>query len=116
MVFIKIVPFFQCILMSLSVSDSIKCEEQMLTSEELQIPPSFNMHLVINKSLILLLLLSCQYRRNRSTSDIGNVGYIDNLRNVLRTCGRFLLVHNAHICAYTYHLYSSQYLSLVLKS
>jgi len=44
--------------MSLSVLDSIKCEEQILTPQELQIPPSFNMYLVINKCITLLFFYS----------------------------------------------------------
>ena len=44
--------------MSLSVSDSITREEQMLTSQEIQILPSFNMYLVINKCITLLFFYS----------------------------------------------------------
>jgi len=54
--------------MSLSVSVSITCEEQMLTSEELQIPPSFNVYLMINKCITLLFFYS-HYLVNIAVTD-----------------------------------------------
>ena len=44
--------------MSLSVSVSITCEEQMLTSQELQIPLSFNVYLVTNNCITSLFFYS----------------------------------------------------------
>jgi hypothetical protein len=51
----------------------------MLTLQEPQIPPRFNMYLVSNKCKTVLILkkLSRHYLRNRSNSDIGIFGYID---------------------------------------
>ena len=53
-------------------------EVQILTLQKLHISGSFNMYLVINKYVIAVILsnFSRHYLRNRSTSDIGVLGYI----------------------------------------
>ena len=54
---------------------------QILTLQKPHIPASFNMNLVINKCITAVILsnFSGHYLRNRSTSDIGVLGYIDVL-------------------------------------
>jgi len=85
--------------MSLSVLDSIKCEEQMLISQELQIPPSFNMYLVINKCTTLLFFYSYY---------LVNIAVTDQLRTVMLvtsiTYGTFS-VRVADSFWYTVHIY-----------
>ena len=54
------------------------CYVQILTLQKPHIPASFNMYLVINKWVIAVKVsnFSGQYLRNRSTLDIGILGYI----------------------------------------
>jgi len=56
----------------------IRCSVQILTLQNPQIAASFNMYLVINKCVTAVILsnFSRHYLRNRSTSDIGVLGYI----------------------------------------
>jgi len=56
----------------------IRYQLQILTLQNLHIPASFNMYLVINKCVTAVILsnFSRHYLRNRSTSDIGVLGYI----------------------------------------
>ena len=56
----------------------ITCEVQILTLQKPHIPASFNMNLVINKCVTAVILsnFSGYYLRNRSTLDIGVLGYI----------------------------------------
>ena len=53
----------------------------MLTLQKQHIPASFNMYLVINKCVAAVKVsnFSGHYLRNRSTLDIGVLGYIDVL-------------------------------------
>ena len=47
--------------------------------EKLQIPPRFNVHLVINKRItaVIIYYLPHHYLRTHLTSDIGIFGFID---------------------------------------
>jgi len=50
----------------------------MLTLQKPHIPASFNMNLAISKCVTAVKVsnISCHYLRNRSTLDIGVLGYI----------------------------------------
>jgi hypothetical protein len=54
------------------------CYVHVLTLQKPHIPASFNMYSVINKCVtaVKVLNFSCHYLRNRSTLDIGLLGYI----------------------------------------
>ena len=56
----------------------IICVVRILTLRKPHISASFNMNLVINKCVTAVILsnFSRHYPRNRSTSDIGVLGYI----------------------------------------
>ena len=56
----------------------LRCSVQILTLQKLHILASFNMYLLINKCVTAVILsnFSRHYLRNRSTSDIGVLGYI----------------------------------------
>ena len=56
----------------------ISREVHVLPLQELQIPSHFNMCLVINKCITVLILknLSCRYLRNHSASDVGIFGCV----------------------------------------
>jgi len=51
---------------------------QILTLQKPHIPASFNMNLLISKCVTAVKVsnFSCHYLRNRSTLDIGVLGYI----------------------------------------
>jgi hypothetical protein len=70
---------------------------QILTLQKPHIPVSFNMYLVINKCVTAVKASDFfgHYLRNRSTLDIGVLGYIGyfNIRNILSKSGTFLLGH-----------------------
>jgi hypothetical protein len=53
----------------------------MLALQKPQIPVSFNLNLVINKCVtaVILSIFSDHYLRNRTTLDIGVLGYISVL-------------------------------------
>ena len=56
----------------------IPCYVQILTLQKLHIPASFNMNLVVSKCVTAVKVsnFSGDYLRNRSTLDIGVLGYI----------------------------------------
>jgi len=56
----------------------IRCYVQILTLQKPHIPASFNVYLVINKCVTAVILsnFSYHYLPNRSTLDIGVLGYI----------------------------------------
>jgi len=54
------------------------CLVSVLTSQQLQIPPHFNMYLAVNKCITSLGLQSFPtYQYPGSTSDVNVFGYID---------------------------------------
>jgi len=55
----------------------------ILTLQKPHIPASFNVYLLINKCVTAVILskFSCHYLRNRSTLDIGVLGYIGVLKH-----------------------------------
>ena len=69
----------------------------MLKLQELQIPPCFNMYLVISKSITAFIpcSLSCHYLFNHSTSDTGLFQYFVVTQNKENSpkCDIFLLLH-----------------------
>ena len=56
----------------------IRCKVQILTLQKPHIPASVNVYLVINTCVTAVILsnFSGRYLRNRSTLDIGVLGYI----------------------------------------
>jgi hypothetical protein len=62
---------------------SLRCYVQILTLQKPHIPASFNKNLVINKCVTAVILsnFAGHYLRNRSTLDIGVLGYIGVLQH-----------------------------------
>jgi len=69
---------FSFILMALCHSQVSLMLSTILTLQKPHIPASFNMYLVINKCVTAVKVSNCtgHYLRNRSTLDIGVLGYI----------------------------------------
>ena len=62
----------------MSLTSYFDVKLQILTLQKLHIPESFNMNLVISKCVTAVKVskFTCHYLRNRSTLDIGVLGYI----------------------------------------
>jgi hypothetical protein len=62
----------------MSLTREFDVSVQLLTLQKPHIPASFNMYLVINKCVtaVKVSYFSDHYLRNRSTLDIGVLGYI----------------------------------------
>jgi len=94
--------------MALCHSQLILCWIQILTLHKPHISASFNTYLVIGKCVtgVKVSNFSGHYLRNRSTLDIGVLGYfcIFNIRNTLPKFCPFLLGHPVYIYIYIYSI------------